>query len=79
MKQPNLISKYNEGMGGVDLLDRLLAAYRPTISSKKWWWPLFSHAVNLSIVSAWRVHCALHDRSGQISHLDFRRHSTVPH
>ncbi len=44
VKQPMLISKYNNGMGGVDLLDRLLSQYRPTVRGKKWWWPLFTNA-----------------------------------
>ena len=35
VKQPYLIHEYNRGMGGVDLMDRLLAAYRPTIRGKK--------------------------------------------
>ncbi|KRX18777.1 PiggyBac transposable element-derived protein 2 [Trichinella nelsoni] len=34
---PNIVRSYNTGMGGVDLLDRLAAAYRPTIRSKKWY------------------------------------------
>lgn len=46
--QPFLVKKYNQGMGGVDLFDRLLGAYRPTILGKKWWWPLFLNALNMS-------------------------------
>ena len=29
--QPRLVQRYNERMGGVDLMERLLPAYRPTI------------------------------------------------
>ena len=32
--QPHLIGSYNKGMGGVDLKDRLLESYRPTIHGK---------------------------------------------
>ena len=74
--QPFLVKKYNEGMGGVDLLDRLLGAYRPTIRSKKWWWPLFVNAINISVVAAWRLYGQLHPRH-QSSHLDFRRTITL--
>ena len=33
--QPHLINSYNTGMGGVDLMDRLLEAYHLTIRDKK--------------------------------------------
>ena len=33
--QPNIIRSYNKGMGGVDLMDRLLGSYRPMIRAKK--------------------------------------------
>ena len=42
--QPKVISVYNKGMDGLDLLDMLLGSYRPNLRSKKWWWPLFSNA-----------------------------------
>jgi len=62
-------------MGGVDLLDRLLGSYRPTITAKKWWWPLFVNAINVSVVAAWRIHCHLHRQS--MTHLEFRREITL--
>jgi len=43
----------------MDLFDRLLSSYRPTIRGKKWLWPLFVHAINVTVVAAWRVHCRL--------------------
>ena len=75
VKQPYLVHKYNEGMGGVDLMDRLLATYRPGIRGKKWYWPLFSNALNLSVVAAWRMHCQLVE--DPLSHLEFRREVTL--
>jgi DNA excision repair protein ERCC-6 len=71
-----LISKYNAGMGGVDLLDRLLGQYRPSIRGKKWWWPLFTNALNLSVVAGWRMFRLLHPHS-QLSHLEYRRTVTL--
>lgn len=59
-------------MGGIDLMDRLLGSYRPTITAKKWWWPLFIHALNVSVVAAWRLHCHLHPQD-TMTHLEFRR------
>jgi DNA excision repair protein ERCC-6 len=73
VKQPHLIWRYNAGMGGVDVMDKLLAAYRPNVRSKKWWWPLFTHALNVSVIAAWRVHCALNEKKNTKSHLQFRR------
>jgi hypothetical protein len=72
VQQPLLIKRYNEGMGGVDLLDRLLSAYRPTIQGKKWWWPLFVNVVNMSVVAAWRLYGKLHPPHQTSSHLNFR-------
>ena len=74
--QPMLVSQYNRGMGGLDVLDRMLAQYRPTIRAKKWWWPLFAHGVNLSIVAAWRLYQRLHPGS-DMSHLKFRRNIVI--
>src|ERR1700761_5289936 len=69
--QPQLLRRYNEGMGGVDLMDRLLASYRPRIRGKKWWWPLFVNVLNVSVVASWRLHWALSD--SPMDHLSFRR------
>ena len=54
--QPAVIHDYNLRMGGVDILDRFMATYRPMVRSKKWWWPLFTNGVNMAVVAAWRVH-----------------------
>ncbi|KRZ78268.1 PiggyBac transposable element-derived protein 3 [Trichinella papuae] len=75
VKQPYLIQAYKGGMGGVDLLDRLLAVYRPTVRGKKWYWPLFANAINVATVAAWRIHCEVEQRA--LSHLEFRRQVTM--
>lgn len=75
--RPNLIKKYNEGMGGVDVLDKLLSSYRPQLRSKKWWWNLFSNALNMAVVASWNLHCEVHSNSEKISHLEFRRQLTM--
>ena len=75
IKQPMIVSTYNRGMGGVDVIDKLLGAYRPVIRGKKWWYPLFTNALNISVVAAWRLYGYLHNQPGGaiVSHLDFRR------
>ncbi|XP_054259672.1 piggyBac transposable element-derived protein 2-like [Macrosteles quadrilineatus] len=51
--QPTVFSKYNKGMGGVDLLDQGIAAYRTRIRQKKWWWPIFIYLFDACVVNAW--------------------------
>jgi len=67
VQQPFVVRQYNESMGGVDLFDRLLSSYRPGIRGKKWWWALFIHAVNVTVVAAGMA------SSLTVSHLTFRR------
>ncbi|KRY51529.1 Brix domain-containing protein F44G4.1 [Trichinella britovi] len=62
VQMPNIVRSYNTVMGGVDLLDRLAAAYRPTIRSEKWYWPLFISAMNIATVAAWWIHCFVEER-----------------
>ena len=69
--QPFLLKMYNKGMGGVDVCDRLLSSYRPRLRSKKWWWNLFSHALNLSIVAAFKFYNEVN--KSKVTHLEFRR------
>ena len=67
--QLKVVSEYNKGMGGMDLLDMLLESYRPNLRSNKWWWPLFSNALNITVVVVFEIHknvCTDH-----LSHLDF--------
>ena len=75
--QPQVIKQYNNGMGGVDVMDRLLGSYRPMICGKKWYWLLIINAINVSVVVAWRLHCALAETPK--SHLVFRREIAICH
>ena len=50
--QPFCFYLYNQGMKGVDLLDRFISQYRPTIQGKKWFWPLFLNCVQTITVAA---------------------------
>ena len=47
-------------MGGVDLADKLIALYRTTIKSKRWYLKVLFHCVDIAKVNAWllyRRHC----------------------
>ena len=56
---PMLVKLYNNGMREVDVMDQLLGSYRQSIREKKWYWPLVINGLNVSVVAAWRLHCAL--------------------
>ena len=75
--QPRMITNYMSGMGGVDLMDRLLSAYRPQIKSKKWWWNLFTNAINMAVVASWKLHSKAVGASSLISHIEFRREVVI--
>ncbi|KRZ65680.1 PiggyBac transposable element-derived protein 3 [Trichinella papuae] len=75
MPIPNLVRSYNIGIGGVDLLYRLAAAYHPIIIGKKWYWPLFINALNAATVAAWRIHHFMEKRP--LSQREFRCHVVV--
>lgn len=51
--RPEIISLYNGGMGGVDLLDQLISYYRVFIRSKKWPLRVIFHFVDFAICSSW--------------------------
>ena len=75
VQKPHLIDAFNQGIGGVDLMDRILASYMPSIRGNKWYWPLFTIALNMTVVSAWWIHCKITE--SLMSHLDFRREFAI--
>ena len=56
ISRPRVYSSHISGMGGVDLLDEATNKYRITIRGKKWWWVLFTHMLNVTMVNAWNIH-----------------------
>ncbi|RXN11698.1 piggyBac transposable element-derived 3-like protein [Labeo rohita] len=57
---------YNQHMGGVDLLDSLIALYRTKIRSKKWYHRLFFHFLDMIVVTCWLLykrHCKCNNLS----------------
>lgn len=53
---PAVVKEYNKNMGGVDLLDSLLALYRNKIRSKKWYHRLVFHFLGVIIVTTWLLY-----------------------
>lgn len=68
--QPNLIKGYNENMGGVDRSDQNIGQYRISIRGKKWYFPLISHCIDMSVQNAWYLH---RFNGGKLDQLSFRR------
>ena len=65
--QPFCFYQYNQGMGGVDLVDRFISQYRPTIQTKMRYWSLFVNCGEMLTVAAWRLHVTV----GTSPRLDF--------
>ncbi|CAL1298948.1 unnamed protein product [Larinioides sclopetarius] len=63
-------------MGGVDILDKMISSYHSQLRNKKWWWNLFSNALNMAVVAGW-LHRATHRKDNQLTHLVFRREVTL--
>lgn len=72
--QPCLIKLYNENMGGVDRSDQNIGQYRITIRGKKWYFPLWSHCVDMVIQNAWHLQKL---DGGTLDQLSFRRSISV--
>ncbi|XP_054259872.1 piggyBac transposable element-derived protein 3-like [Macrosteles quadrilineatus] len=53
VERPYIIKKYNECMGGVDLLDRMISYYRIAARTKKWTTRLISHLIDFSLAAGW--------------------------
>ena len=47
VKIPQIIDNHNHWMLDVDLVDRLIAYYRPTICCQRTWMPLFLHCADI--------------------------------
>ena len=53
---PKIIKTYNDEMGGVDLLDSLIALYTIHIRSHKYYHKLVFHFLDIAIVNSWLLY-----------------------
>ena len=58
-------------MGGVDLLDQMVACYRPHIRKRKWWWCFHTWGLAATSVNAWRLQMATSNT--KVDYLTFLR------
>lgn len=53
---PELIKHYNNHMGGVDLADMLVALYRTTYKSRRWYTAIFAQMLDICVNNAWLLY-----------------------
>ena len=54
--RPNLVTVYNQNMGGVDLQDQMIAFYRMSFKSKKYYQRMIFHLFDMTVVNAWMLY-----------------------
>lgn len=72
---PDMIKKYNAGMGGVDLLDSQVAVYRVPFRIKKWYFPFWTWSLCVMATNAWRLRQKVKGRKEP--YLDFLRELVI--
>lgn len=53
IQRPYAIHQYNTNMGGTDRMDQNVACYRITVRQQKWWWSIFTWAIDVTIQNCW--------------------------
>ena len=53
---PKMVCTYNKCMGGVNLLDSLIGLYRTKIRSKKYYYRIFYHFLDVTVVTSWLLY-----------------------
>ena len=76
--QPRVVAAYNRCMRGVDRLHQNVSTYRISIRMKKWWWPMFSFLLSVSVNNAWQLYrlCSSY-ATEKLDLLNFNRHLVI--
>ncbi|KAF2899357.1 hypothetical protein ILUMI_06817 [Ignelater luminosus] len=53
---PQIVEVYNKQMSEIDLLDRHIGRHRIKPRSKKWYFRIFYHLINLAVINAWLLY-----------------------
>ena len=72
VQQPYAITRYNQCMGGTDLMDQRIANYRIKLRSRKWWYALFKWGMDAAMSNAHYIHKSL-PSTRSVDLLSFRR------
>ena len=73
IKIPTLIDDYNHWMGGVDVVDQLIAYYHPNARCRRTWIPMFLQIVSMvrcNAITVYKDHCTK-NKQKKLSHKDF--------
>lgn len=70
--QPQIVHHYNLYMGGVDMLDKMVALYRTRMRQRKWWWPIFVYFFDVAVTNSWIV-WKKDQKQPKLPLLDYRR------
>lgn len=54
--RPFIVKDYNTHMGGVDLHDQLMAYYRMSFRSKKYYQRLIFHMIDMTVINSWLLY-----------------------
>lgn len=71
LNRPYSITEYNAYMGGVDLMDRMIAHYPHGFKNKRWYLRVFFQLLNISIINAWLLY---KQKKENIPLLEFKAH-----
>lgn len=77
IRRPSIIREYNNKMGGVVLLDRMISYYRMSVRTTKWTVRMLMHFTDVALANSWllyRQDCKARGtpRSGIMQFLEFR-------
>ncbi|XP_046684860.1 piggyBac transposable element-derived protein 2-like [Homalodisca vitripennis] len=61
---PQIVKVYNKHMGGVDLMDSHIGRHHIRLRSRKWYFRMFYHMVDMAVVNAWILHSTLSETKG---------------
>ena len=54
--RPNIVKQYNDYMFSVDLCDQMISYYRMFFRSKKYYYRLIFHLIDLTVVNSWMLY-----------------------